>query len=105
MHVASPGYMVASILKPRTRDLTEPCHCTENFLTLAMKNRLILAGLILISLSASALLPARIAAQSPDEEQGQRQSLQDLEAHGIRGTVTAIAGDTVTVKTEQGEVY
>ncbi len=66
-----------------------------------MKNRLTITGLIFVSLFMSGFLPA----QMPGDDQGQRQSLQDLEAHGIRGTVTAVAGDTVTVKTEQGEVY
>lgn len=36
---------------------------------------------------------------------GQGPDLRELMEHGVRGTVTAVSGNNLTVKTEQGEIY
>ncbi len=55
-------------------------------------------GLLLASV---AVTPVRLKAQ--EEEQESRPAFAG--GHMVRGTVTAVAGDQITVKTETGEVY
>ena len=60
--------------------------------------RLWTVGLLLLAMSAA---PAHLCAQD-DEDNGR---ITFAGGHLVRGTVTAVAGDQVTVKTEAGEVY
>lgn len=48
-----------------------------------------------------AAIPAWLYAQAPMQNGG----MADIQAHSVRGDVTAITGNTITVKTEEGEVY
>lgn len=70
-----------------------------------MKIQNFITGLLFTLLPLAGHLPAAQMPPDQEQDQGQRQFFQDLEAHGIRGTVTGISGDTLTVKTEQGAVY
>src|SRR5271170_4093543 len=68
-----------------------------------------------ILLLAAAVLPPFLRAQdappqgpAPGQGMGQGRGAGmggDLAGHSVRGTVTAISGDNITVKTEQGDVY
>jgi hypothetical protein len=43
--------------------------------------------------------------QAQEDGQAASPGLQELMEHGVRGTVTVVAGNTLTVKTEQGDIY
>lgn len=47
------------------------------------------------------VIPTWLFAQAPMQGGG----MADIQAHSVRGDVTAITGNNITVKTEQGEVY
>lgn len=48
-----------------------------------------------------ALIPVQLFAQ-PSMQAG---GMADIQAHSVRGNITAISGNTITVKTDEGEVY
>ena len=56
-------------------------------------------------LLALALTHPVLRAQDDGPGTGQGPDLRELMEHGVRGTVTAISGNNLTVKTEQGEIY
>jgi hypothetical protein len=63
-------------------------------------------------LAAAILVPTlhaapRLASQDqPQQSQGgSMRDMQDFEAHSVRGDITAIAGNNVTVKTDDGQTY
>jgi Domain of unknown function (DUF5666) len=76
---------------------------------------LLRASILLLATAFPLLAPAQAtdAPQNPGSGQGsgpgqgqeQGRGMGDLAAHGVRGTITAIAGDNLTVKTEEGDVY
>jgi len=45
------------------------------------------------------------AAPPPQQDQQQGGGMGDFQDHSVRGDVTAISGNTITVKTEEGETY
>ncbi len=54
-----------------------------------------------------ALTCARRSRFGPSQDQGQQDGggMGPFQDHSVRGDITAISGDTITVKTEEGEVY
>jgi hypothetical protein len=67
----------------------------------------LLRASILIFAASAFLPPARgqdaSSINAPPAPQGQFQGA--LASHGVRGTVTAVSGDNITVKTEAGDTY
>ena len=57
--------------------------------------------------SPAAPRPSAAPAQDQDQEQPNRGSMGgfQFEEHSIRGDITAIAGNTITVKTDEGDTY
>lgn len=53
--------------------------------------------------AAVCLCFSTFAAQAQNQQRGG--DMADFEAHSIRGDVTAVSGNTLTVKTEEGQVY
>jgi hypothetical protein len=72
-----------------------------------------LAGITLSLLSTALCLPATCAMAMPPSAvaQGQEQGRQDggdmadFQAHSLRGDITAISGNNISVKIDDGEVY
>ncbi len=66
------------------------------------------ASILLLATAFPLLSPAQATdalGSGPGQGQEQRRGMEDLAAHGVRGTITAVAGDSLTVKTEEGDVY
>lgn len=66
---------------------------------------LLAAALFLPFVSAKALLPLEPYAQQQDQQEGPGVNPAQMEEHSVRGDITAISGSSITVKTEQGDVY
>jgi hypothetical protein len=69
-----------------------------------------LVGLTVPILAAGLLLPSGSAKVLPlqqpqDQQQGPGMDAAQLEEHSVRGDITAISGGTISVKTEQGDIY
>jgi hypothetical protein len=58
----------------------------------------------LLLLAVLCVMPG-LAQGGQSDEGGQGAGMAALAEHGVQGTVTAISGDDITVKTEQGAVY
>jgi Domain of unknown function (DUF5666) len=57
-------------------------------------------------LTAAFFLPQLPAVASPaQQDQQQGGGMGDFQAHSVRGDVTAISGDTITVRTDDGQTY
>lgn len=58
-------------------------------------------------LAAAVCLPAGHAQSAPQQDQQGQQfrGMAGFQAHSVRGDITAISGNTISVKTEQGELY
>lgn len=57
----------------------------------------------LIAAAALCLCLAAFAAGAQNQQYGR--DMADFEAHSVRGDVTAVSGNNLTVKTEEGQVY
>src|SRR5271170_5125639 len=67
---------------------------------------LLLAAAVSLSLAHAQDAPPPGPAQGQGMGQGRGGGMGgDFEGHSVRGTVTAISGGNITVKTEQGDVY
>lgn len=85
---------MASILQLRTPWLKELGSMMKALVRIAVP----LFAAVFFCLAA---IPVRLSAQSSMQAGG----MADIQAHSVRGDVTAIRGNTITVKTEEGEVY
>lgn len=70
------------------------------------------AGITLSLLSAALCLPATCAiatpspvAQAQDQGPQERGDIADFQAHSVRGDITAISGNNITIKVDDGETY
>uniref|UniRef100_A0A372INC5 DUF5666 domain-containing protein n=2 Tax=Paracidobacterium acidisoli TaxID=2303751 RepID=A0A372INC5_9BACT len=63
--------------------------------------RILLVG-CLVTLIFPAFSPALLAQDEPQQERGM---MGDFAAHSIRGTVSAVTGNEISVKTEEGDVF
>lgn len=71
-----------------------------------MKSLLCISALLL---TTALWLPRSHAQTAPQDSQGPRygrgMGIAEMQAHSVRGDITALSGNTITVKTEEGEVY
>ena len=66
----------------------------------------LLATVLIVPLaSARPLLSLQTAQQQQDQQEGPGMGPQQFEEHSVRGDVNAISGNTITIKTDDGEVY
>jgi hypothetical protein len=72
-----------------------------------MDRRNWIAGLVLMAVGFGEVGVARAQGGDPGQNPGQEgaPAMAMGSARGVRGTVTAVSGDKVTVKTEAGEIY
>lgn len=63
--------------------------------------------ILLLVVAAVLCCPLSHSQPAPQDQQGARfgGGMAEMQAHSIRGDITAISGNTLTVKTEEGDVY
>jgi hypothetical protein len=83
-----------------------PAHSGEGSEGIFKSAMRIFAHASVLLLAAALCAPWGMAQEGPQDGEGPGQGgMAMLAEHGVQGTVTAIAGDTITVKTEQGALY